>query len=236
MEGQAQVDVELEREGPLKTFYRLIAHPTSEFERLNGKSDATLPLVFITLIGIIGLANEMVLLSKVSIAELPPFGFSGPPMIESLLAQLPALIYLYYFFESILFSSFEAIFNFAAVWVVLWLAGKLRSVHGDAKSLFYFSFLSLAPLLITGTASLIPTLSLPNIGITAGETSAIYMSLLSKNAFYVAWEYLGWIGEIWVAGLTALSAKATHNLSGHQVVVLVMVILAITMIRIYYLF
>jgi len=236
MEGQAQVDVELEREGPLKTFYRLIAHPTSGFERLNGQSDATLPLVFITLIGITGLANEMVLLSKVSIAELPPFGFSGPPMIESLIAQLPVLIYLYYFFESILFSSFEAIFNFAVVWVVLRLAGKLWSVHGDGKSLFYFSFLSLAPLLITGTASLITTLLLPNIGITAGETSPIYMSLLSKNAFYAAWEYLGWIGEIWMAGLTALSAKATHSLSGHQVVALVMVILAITMIRIYYLF
>jgi len=146
MEGQAQVDVELEREGPLKTFYRLIAHPASEFERLNGKSDATLPLVFITLIGIIGLANEMVLLSKVSIAELPPFGFSGPPMVESLIAQLPALIYLYYFFESILFPSFEAIFNFAAVWVVLWLAGKSWSVHGEQIAVLLLVFVAGTPL------------------------------------------------------------------------------------------
>ncbi len=214
----------------------LIIHPARAFESMRSVQQLTGPVVFLTVIGFLGLGNEVLLLSKVLVTELPPLGFQGPAMALNLLDQIPGTIYLYYFLESLIFTFFQGLFNFFVIWITASLISRWTSVRGDAKTLFAFSFFSLAPLMITGAASLLPSAMLPHIVISPGESSYLYMTALSRNAYYMAWEYLGWGGEIWAALLAAYSTRVSHSINGVKLGTLMGIIALVTFLRIYFIF
>ncbi len=214
----------------------LLLHPNRAFEAAREKQQATVPVVFLTVIGVLGLANEALLLSKVLVTELPPIGFQGPSLALNLLHEIPATIYAYYFMESLVVTFLQGLFNFFVCWIIATFVGRAASIKGDGKSLLAFSFFSLAPLMLTGAVSLLPTAMLPPIVISSGENPSVYLTALSRNVYYLAWEYLGWAGEIWAALLTAYSTRVSHSFNGFRLASIMGLVAVITLLRIYYIF
>ncbi|MDP7976788.1 MAG: hypothetical protein RAK25_06645 [TACK group archaeon] len=230
------VDVKVDHERSIFILLKQLWDPVSAFQRFPREKIGSESVMLLALIGLLGLGNELVLLSKVYLGELPPLGLYGPAMIINLFSQVAPEAYLYYFFESAVFAFLEAIFNFFVLWVSIKLIGRVSAITGDEKLLMGFTFLSLFPMVLTGAVSLLPTALLPNIMIGAGQTSAVYMSYLARNPYYTSWEVLGWIGEIWSALLAAISVKVSHSVSVKQDFLLISVLMVATLLRIYFVF
>jgi hypothetical protein len=220
----------------LRVFSDLLLRPSEAFERIRENENALMPIFFLTAIGILGLLNEAALLYKVVIAEIPPMGLQAPPLALRLSTQIPTLMYGYYFVQSVIFAFLIALFNLGTVLVVGALAARNRKTETDVKSLFVFSFFSLAPMLITGLISLLIGLLKPEAVVFSTLNTSPYMARLSRNSYYVAWEVVGWAGELWSAGLTAYSTKLTHSFNGSTLLVVIALVLALTVLRMYFVF
>jgi len=236
VQSDLNVDIKANRGRSILLLVQQLWNPFSAFQRFPREKIGSDSVIVLMLIGALGLGNELVLLSKVYLGEFPPVGLYGPAMIINLFSEVAPEVYLYYFFESAVFAFLEAIFNFLILWVLIKLIGRVSPITGDEKLLMGFAFLSLFPMVLTGAVSLIPTALLPDIIIGAGQTSAVYMSYLGKNPCYISWEVLGWVGEVWSALLVAISAKVSHSVSVRQHFMLISVLMAATLLRMYFVF
>jgi len=226
----------VERKSSLKTFLSVFVNPLKAFENFTKEGGTPLLTAMLSGIGLLSLANDVILFSKIYLAYFPPLGLQSPPITSGLLSQLSPAVYLYYFLEGIVFPALEAVYNFAVAWVVLKVMSRAGALEGDTKALFSLSFLSLAPLALTGLLSLGATSLLPESVIGLGSSATAYLPHLAKNPYYLLWECLGWAGELWSAALVGLAARITHRLPTGKNTILILTLLMAALIRMYYLF
>ncbi len=219
-------------EGEEHPLIGLLYRPLNAFEEIKQRESGSWPLVIFLGVIAAGVLNDVVLISKIYVAESPPLGIQGPPVVQWIYQQQSLFFYTlalsayYYGIHVVL----EVLFNFAVVWLILFFFGKTRDSKGGTKRLFYFSFYSLFPMLVLGIVSILLASMVPYMS---------YLNLLqveSANFFYRLWEYVGWIGELWVAILTAASAHSSHSVQGQQLLFLVSLVALATFLRIYYVF